>query len=78
MKTKLLLLISLLVAMGACTTEEELLSPIWGIEYSDENSMGFASGSVNQFIDQTKSTYIAKTASMREVNANVLHVVIYI
>jgi hypothetical protein len=71
MKTKLLLLISLLVAMGACTTEEELLSPIWGIEYSDENSMGFASGSVYQFIDQTKSTYIAKTASMREVNTNV-------
>ena len=71
MKTKLLLVISLLVAMGACTTEEELLSPIWGIEYSDENSMGFASGSVYQFIDQTKSTYIAKTASMREVNTNV-------
>lgn len=71
MKTKLLLLISLVVAMGACTTEEEALSPIWGIGYSDENSTGFASGSVNQFIDQTKSTYIAKTAEMREVNANV-------
>src|SRR5688500_11687421 len=71
MKTKLLLLISVLVAMGACATEEELLSPIWGIEYSDENSTGFASGSVYQFIDQTKSTYIAKTASMREVNTNV-------
>jgi len=71
MKTKLLLLISLSVAIGACTTEEELLSPIWGIEYSDENSTGFASGSVNQFIDQTKSTYIAKTAAMREVSTNV-------
>jgi hypothetical protein len=70
MKTKLLLLICS-VAIGACTTEEELLSPLWGIEYSDENSTGFASGSVNQFIDQTKSTYIAKTASMREVNTNV-------
>jgi hypothetical protein len=71
MKTKLLLLISLAVAIGACTTEEELLSPIWGIEYSDQNSTGFASGSVNQFLDQTKSTFIAKTAEMREVNANV-------
>ena len=71
MKTKLLLLLSLVVAMGACTSDEEALSPIWGIEYSDVNSTGFASGSVNQFIDQTKSTYIAKTAEMREVNANV-------
>lgn len=71
MKTKLLLLICLSVAMGACTTEEENLSPLWGIEYSDENSAGFASGSVSQFIDQSKSTYIAKTAAMREVNTGV-------
>ena len=71
MKTKLLLLICLSVAMGACTTEEETLSPLWGIEYSDENSTGFASGSVYQFIEQTKSTYIAKTAAMREVNTGV-------
>lgn len=70
MKTKLLLLICLSVAIGACTTEEDL-SPLWGIEYSDENSTGFASGTVNQFIDQTKSTYVAKTASMREVNSGV-------
>ena len=56
--------------MGACTTEEEL-SPLWGIEYSDENSTGFASGSVSQFIDQSKSTYIAKTGAMREVNTGV-------
>ena len=69
MKTKLLLLIVLSVAMGACTTEEENLSPLWGIEYSDENSTGFASGSVSQFIDQFKSTYIAKTGAMREVNS---------
>ena len=71
MKTILLLLIVLSVAMGACTTEEENLSPLWGIEYSDENSTGFASGSVNQFIDQSKSTYIAKTGAMREVNTGV-------
>ncbi len=71
MKTKLLLLICLSVAMGACTTEEETLSPLWGIEYSDENSTGFASGSVNQFIDQTKATYIAKTGAMREVSNGV-------
>lgn len=70
MKTKLLLLISLSVAIGACTAEEDL-SPLWGIEYSDENSTGFASGSVNQFIDQSKSTYIAKTAAMREVSNGV-------
>lgn len=69
MKT-LLRLIVLSVAIGACTAEEDL-SPLWGIEYSAENSMGFASGSVNQFIDQTKSTYIAKTASMREVSSGV-------
>ena len=71
MKTKLLLLISVAVAIVACTPEDEPESPLWGIEYSDQNSTGFASGSVNQFIDQTKSTYIAKTASLREVNTGV-------
>jgi hypothetical protein len=70
MKTKLLLLICLSVAVGACTAEEDL-SPIWGIEYSNENSSGFASGTVYQYIDQTKSTYIAKTAAMREVSGGV-------
>lgn len=71
MKTRLLLLICLSVATVACTTDEGVKSPLWGIEYSDENSASFASGSFNQFIGQTKSTYIAMYASMREVNTNV-------
>lgn len=71
MKTRLMHLICLSVAIVACSPEEEPESPLWGIEYSDPNSTGFASGSVNQFIDQTKSTYIAKTASLREVGSGV-------
>jgi len=71
MKTKLLLLISLSVSIGACSTEEEVLSPLWGIEYSEEHSASFAMGSINQYIGQTKTTYIVKTAQLRNVSANV-------
>ncbi len=71
MKTRLLLLISLSVSIGACTTEEEGPSPLWGIEYSEENASSFAMGSVNQYIDQTKTTYIVKTAQLRNVSSNV-------
>jgi len=64
MKTKLLLLISLSGILGACSVEDEI-SPLWGVDFSDETSSGFAMGSVDQFIDETKTTYIVKTANLR-------------
>lgn len=64
MKTKLLLLISLSVILGACGAEDET-SPLWGIDFSNENSSGFAMGSVDQFNAETKTTYIVKTANLR-------------
>lgn len=65
MKTKLLLLVSLSVILGACSAEDELVSPLWGIDYSNESSSGFAMGSVDQYYAETKTTYIVKTASLR-------------
>ena len=65
MKTTLLLLVSLSVVLSACSTEDEVISPLWGIDFSAENSSGFATGSVEQFIGQSKTTYIIKTANLR-------------
>jgi hypothetical protein len=65
MKTTLLLLVSLSVVLSACSTEDEVISPLWGIDFSAENSSGFAIGSLEQYIDQTKTTYIVKTANLR-------------
>jgi len=65
MKTNLLLLVSLSVVLSACSTEDEVISPLWGIDFSAENSSGFATGSLEQFIGQTKTTYIVKTANLR-------------
>jgi hypothetical protein len=64
MKTPLLLLVSLSVILGACSADDER-SPLWGIDFSGENSSGFAMGSVDQFLDETKTTYIVKTANLR-------------
>lgn len=64
MKTKLLLLVSLSAILGACGAEDET-SPLWGIDFSNENSSGFAMGAVDQFKAETKTTYIVKTANLR-------------
>jgi hypothetical protein len=65
MKTIYLLLVSLPVFLFSCTTEDEVISPLWGIDFSAENASGFATGSVEQYIGQTKTTYIIKTANLR-------------
>jgi len=65
MKTKLLLLISLSAILGACGAEDEMISPLWGIDYSSENTSGFAMGAVNQFNAETKITYVVKSANLR-------------
>lgn len=64
MKTIYLLLVSLPVFLFSCT-EDEVISPLWGIDFSEENSAGFASGSVEEFYGQSKNTYIVKTANLR-------------
>jgi hypothetical protein len=65
MKTIYLLLVSLPVFLFSCITEDEVISPLWGIDFSAENSSGFATGSLEQYIGQTKTTYIIKTANLR-------------
>jgi hypothetical protein len=70
MKTKTLLLISLSAILLACSAEDET-SPLWGIDYSAENASGFAMGSVDQFISNTKTVYTIKAASVRAVGGDV-------
>lgn len=64
MKTKLLLLVSLSVILGACGTEESG-SPQWGIDFSSESTSGFAMGSVDQYRAETKTSYVVKMANLR-------------
>lgn len=71
MKTRFLLLLGLSVILGACGAEDEVLSPIWGIDFSTENAAGFAVGSVEQFKGETKTTYIIKSAELRGVGGDV-------
>ncbi len=65
MKTILLLLASVSVMLGACTAEEEIISPLWGIDFSTENVSSFATGTVDRFEAETKTTYVVKMASLR-------------
>ena len=65
MKTNLLLLVCLSVLLFSCTTEDQKISPLWGIDFSAENSASFATGTLEQYIGQTKTTYIVKTANLR-------------
>lgn len=76
MKTIILLLVSLPVILFSCTTEDEVISPLWGIDFSAENSSGFATGSVEQFVGQAKTTYIIKTANLRCSGGDV-HTLLY-
>jgi len=65
MKTNLLLLVCLSGFLFSCSPEDEMVSPLWGIDFSTENASGFATGTLEQYIDQTKTTYIIKTANVR-------------
>ena len=64
MKTNLLLLVCLSVLVFSCATEDDMISP-WGIDFSTENSSGFATGTLEQYIGQAKTTYTIKTANLR-------------
>lgn len=77
MKTIYLLLVSLPVILFSCSTEDEVISPLWGIDFSAENSSALVTGSVEQFIGQTKTTYIIKTANLRSSGGGVVHALLY-
>jgi len=64
MKTTLSFLLLLSAMLGACTTEDTL-SPLWGIDFSNETSSGFAMGSVDQYKADTKTIYLVKAANLR-------------
>ena len=71
MKTTLLLLVSLSVILGACSSTEETRSPQWGIDFSSESTAGFAMGSVDQYRAETKTSYIVKMANLRSAGDDV-------
>jgi hypothetical protein len=71
MKTKLLLLVSLSVILGACSSTEETLSPQWGIDFPSESTSGFAMGSVDQYKAETKTSYVVKMANLRSAGDDV-------
>lgn len=70
MKTKLLIVVCLSATLLACDAEDEI-SPLWGIDYSSENTSSFAMGSVEQFVSTTKTVYITKTAAVRCSGSNI-------
>ena len=71
MKRTLLLLLSLSVFLGACSTEEEKASHQWGIDFSSESTSGYAMGSVDQYKAETKTSYIVKMANLRSAGDDV-------
>ena len=71
MKRTLLLLLSLSVFLGACSTEEEKASPQWGIDFSSEITSGYAMGAVDQYKAETKTSYIVKMANLRSAGDDV-------
>ena len=71
MKRTLLLLVSLSVILGACSSTEETRSPQWGIDFSSESTSGFANGSVDQYRAETKTSYVVKMANLRSAGEDV-------
>jgi len=55
----------------ACTEGEERDAPLWGIDYSDASTSGFAIGSVDKQNAGTKTTYIAKAANLQLVKDDI-------
>ena len=69
MKTKIVLLISLSVILFQCSTEEEIAkSPIWGVDFSEESTMAFAQGSIEQQNAGPKAIYIVNQGALRQTD----------
>ncbi len=67
MKTKIVLLISLSVILFQCSTEEKIAkSPLWGVDFSDESTVAFAQGSIEQYNGGPKIIYIVNEGSLRQ------------
>ena len=72
MKTKIVLLISLSVLFFQCSKEGvETKSPLWGVDFSAENTTGFAEGAIEQQNDEgPKVIYIVSSGALREAEEN--------
>ena len=72
MKTKIVLLMSLSVILFQCSTEEKIAkSPLWGVDFSEESTVAFAQGSIEQYNAGPKTIYIVNEGSLREAEASI-------
>lgn len=66
MKTRIILLLSLSVGFFSCTEGELAKSPLWGVDYSSENSTVYAQGAIDQQNAEGKVTYIVREGALRQ------------
>src|SRR5688572_12208315 len=72
MKTKNFLLIGLSVLLFQCNTEEEITkSSLWGIDFSEQSTTGFAQGTLDVQHAESKTTYVVNEGSLRQSADNV-------
>jgi hypothetical protein len=74
MKTKLLLLISLSVLLFQCSSEKEMKSPVWGVDYSTEAMVSYAQGALEQQNSGPNVTHIVNAASLRQSEEGIYEV----
>ena len=70
MKTKILLLIGLSLALFQCTEENVATSPLWGVDFSDAATCTFAQGSLEQQNAGPKVTHIVNNGALRQAEEN--------
>lgn len=71
MKTKNFLLIGLSVLLFNCNTEEEIKkSSLWGIDFSEQSTTGFAQGTIDLQHAESKTTYVVNEGSLRQSSEN--------
>ena len=72
MKTKFLFLIGLSTLLFQCSTEEDVTkkSPLWGVEFSEESSVSFVQGALEQQNAGPKVIYVANAGSVRQTEVD--------
>jgi hypothetical protein len=70
MKTKFLFLIGLSALLFQCSTEEDLTkkSPLWGVEFSEESTVTYVQGALDQQNAGPKVTYFANGGAVRQTD----------
>ena len=72
MKTRFLFLIGLSTLLLQCSTEEDVTkkSPLWGVEFSEENTVTFVQGALEQENGGPKVVYIVSEGAVRQTEVD--------